>query len=195
MDFDKTLSRDSYGTKIEYGILYGSEKILFVKSGNGGTYCGRDGKYLRFAEFVRNTYGCSVICASNPLESRISYGDDMSVICEYIASRKFTEPELYLLGNSDGCFKVIDISSTVQAAKTVIINMPLMINFYKTKEKIKSLPSKDIIFVYGEHDPSQIYLDYLKTLPFGEFVILQNTAHKIAFDEKQSQIIAELLFK
>ena len=194
MEFDKILSREINGETIEYGILEGNEKLLFIKSGKGGSYRGYNDKYLRFAAFSRGMNGCSVICSSNPMECKSSYAEDISVICEYIAQKGFTEAELYLMGNSDGCFKVLEIAANVNAAKTVIINMPLMINFYRTKEKIKSLPCKDIAFVYGDKDPSNIYLDYLRSLPFGKFVTLENTAHNISLDEKETAIMAELLF-
>lgn len=195
MDFDILIEKNIRECNIEYGVIKGNEKIVFIKSGNGGSYRGYNDKYLLFAEYLHSLNGCSVICASNPIESRSSYDEDLSVICEYILKEGFTEAELYLFGNSDGCFRVLELAEHLRVCKTVIVNMPLMINFYRTKEKLKRMEDAGIVFVYGEHDPSYEYLGYIKTLDFCKFVTLENTSHRITITDELKKLFAELIFE
>jgi hypothetical protein len=195
MEFDVITEKRNGDIEIGYGILRGNENIVFIKSGNGGSYEGYNGKYLRFAHYLREKYGCSVICASNPVESKNSLREDIEVICEYTAERGFSRAELRLFGNSDGCFRALDISEKIPALKVLLVNMPLMINFYKTKERLKKLSACDISFAYGENDPSQPYLPYLQNLESVHFLSLPGISHRIELNDTQKELFAKILFE
>lgn len=188
MDFDNIISREADGVEIEYGVLVGGEDTVFIKAGWGGTYCGEDDKYLRFAAFLREKYGVSVICASNPEESRSSVDADVSVISELARGR------VYLWGTSNGAFKCIDIEEKVSFCKTVLVNMPLMVNFYRTKERLKKLPSERIAFAFGEYDASMKFTPFLFSLGC-ELVTLSGAEHTLDMTDGECAAFGKLLFE
>jgi hypothetical protein len=187
MDFDFILEREAAGEKIEYGVLRGGENTVFIKAGRGGTYRGENDKYLRFALFLREKYGASVVCSSNPEACRGSWDADVSVLREFGG-------ELYLWGTSDGGFKCIDVAEKLCFCKAVLTNMPLMINFYKTKERLKKIPSGRIAFVYGEQDPSFKYIPFLFSLGC-KLVTLAGAGHCLDITEEERELFGKLLFE
>lgn len=79
MDYDNVISKAVDDATIEYGLLYGNEKIVFIKVGADGNIRGYKDKYLKMARRVHNRLGATVICASNPwIEGHIDA--DKSVI-------------------------------------------------------------------------------------------------------------------
>ena len=54
------------GEKIEYEVIFGNEKMVFIKAGAGGSARGYENKYLRMARRIHERIGATVICASNP---------------------------------------------------------------------------------------------------------------------------------
>jgi len=187
MDFDLVLERDSAGVKIEYGVLRGGGDAVFIKAGRGGTYRGENDKYLRFAEYLRGKYGVSVVCAANPEQSRSSIAADASVLAGFGG-------RLYLWGTSDGAFKCIDIAEKAVFQKAVLVNMPLMINFYKNKERLKKLPPERIAFAYGEHDASMKFTPFLFSLGC-ELEVIAGAGHMLDITEKERELFGKLLFE
>ena len=53
-------------TEVEYEIFFGSEKIVFIKTGAGGSVRGRNNKYMQMAQKIYERTGATVICSSNP---------------------------------------------------------------------------------------------------------------------------------
>ena len=192
MDFDFLTEREACGTAVTYGVLRGGENIIFVKAGRGGNYRGYKDKYVRFAEYLRDNFGTSVICASNPDECRSSFEADASVILEY--ARGFDAPKLYLWGTSDGGFKCIDLAEKLEFERLLIVNMPLMINFYKTKEKLRTFEAARIAFFYGDRDPSFKYTPFLYSLHGAKLVELENTGHNVDMSENEMKMFAKYLF-
>ena len=188
MDFDVVISREAEGVKIEYGALLGGADTVFVKAGRGGTYRGENDKYLRFAAFLRKKYGVSVVCAANPEECRSSREADISALSE------LARGHIYLWGTSDGAFKCIDIAEAVDFSKAVLVNMPLMINFYRNKERLKKLPSGRIAFAFGEHDASMKFTPFLASLGC-ELVALSGAGHTLDITEEERELFGKLLFE
>ena len=192
MEFDSVAEREACGLKIEYGILRGGEDIVLVKAGRGGTYLGEGDKYLRFAAHLREAYGASVVCASNPDGCKASADEDISVLNE--CARSFGAPRFYLFGTSDGAFKCMDIAEKLCFRKAVLANMPLMINFYKTKERMKKLGGAGFAFVYGEQDPSFKFIPFIRSLEGSRTELLAGTGHMIAYTEEECELFENLLF-
>jgi hypothetical protein len=188
MDFDTVISREADGVKIEYGALFGGDCTVFIKAGRGGTYRGEGDKYLRFAAFLREKYGVSVVCASNPEDSRNSREADISVLSE------LARGEVYLWGTSDGAFKCIDIAERLNFRNAVLVNMPLMINFYKNKERLKKLPSERIAFAFGEHDASMKFTPFLFSLGC-ELVTISGAGHTLDITEEERELFGKLIFE
>ena len=55
--FDKKIYKNSNNVKIEYGIKYGNENVLFIKIGLNGSINGYNDKYLKMIEYINNKYG------------------------------------------------------------------------------------------------------------------------------------------
>lgn len=190
MDFDILTEREACGKKIEYGILRGEGDTVFVKAGRGGTHRGENDKYLRFAAYLREKYGVSVICADNPDECRNSCAGDIDVL------HKYARGKCYLWGTSDGAFKCIDIAVVLgDFEKAVLVNMPLMINFYRTKERLRALGGARFAFVYGERDPSFKYLPFMRSPEGCEIATLAGAGHVLSCTAEECELFARLLFK
>ena len=157
--FDYTLKQD----EVDFGFIEGDKKIVFIKVGLGGDFLGYEDRYLKMALRIREMYGCSVIIASNPHDGRSRAEIDKQVIEEYIAERGIVFPELFFFGHSNGGIKGLELTDAgVTFRRMVLINMPLMINFHKTKRFIAQMPETKIAAVYGERDPSFPYLPFLR---------------------------------
>ena len=49
---------------INIGYIDGSNKVLFIKTGQGGSIYGYENKYLDLAIWAKEQYGCSVFVSS-----------------------------------------------------------------------------------------------------------------------------------
>ena len=162
--FDKICSVTSAdGLCVEYGIIEGNSHVVFIKSGAGGNYLGSQEKYLKMARLLNEKYGCTVICASNP--DRDSFTKcDLRLLSEYIETNIMDEPSLYFIGASNGAYQgLVTASKHFRFIKMILINMPLMINYHKSKAALDSLTDTEVLFVYGDLDPSFKYVPFLQT--------------------------------
>ena len=182
MGFDKTFTQiSSDGKSNDYGIIYGSETVFFVKCGRGGSFRGRDDKYAKMAIRLHRARGCTVICASNPLDCETSYDLDKAVIEAYVAEKGTPDFELYLIGNSNGAYQNLFLANRLaQVKKILCINMPLMQNFHKSTKEVQALGTVEKIFVYGTKDPSYTYVPFLerRNYPLLRVIRLQDVGHQ-----------------
>lgn len=159
LKFDRVLQTE--GT--HYGILTGNTRIVFIKTGLGGNEFGREDKYLKMACRLRKRYGCSVIVASNPDDRQDHVARDIQAIEQYAEQAGMDTQQVLFFGNSNGCIKGLAMANAgMHFEKMVLVNMPLMINFHKTKRYLSDLSQTEIIAVYGERDPSYSYLPFLE---------------------------------
>ncbi len=159
MNYDHTFTQDD----IDYGVVRGNHKIVFVKAGLGGDHVGDEGKYLIMARRLRETYGCSVIVSANPYDGRAHIRQNKDVIEQYMAEEQIDSPELFFFGHSNGGVKGLQLACAgVAFRRMILVNMPLMINFHKTKRYISEIPQTGILAVYGEKDPSYPYMPLLE---------------------------------
>ena len=159
MSFDYTLQVD----RIDYGFIKGNSKIVFIKTGLGGSCFGYGNKYLKMARQIKDNYDCSVIVASNPNDNKNHIDADRKIIEQYISDNNIQSVELFFFGHSNGCIKGLELAdSGLKFIKMILVNMPLMINFHKTKRYISKIPDTDIVAVYGELDPSYSYIPFLQ---------------------------------
>ncbi|MBQ5792441.1 MAG: hypothetical protein IIW17_00310 [Clostridia bacterium] len=158
MQYDGTLQLGG----IDYAFVYGDHRIVFVKVGLGGDCFGEEDKYLFMARMLQNTYGCSVIVAANPCDGKSHVDADGHAIARFIAENGVCDPQLYLFGNSGGCVKGLALATRTTFVRAVLVNMPLMIDFHKTKRYIAALSQTEILAVYGARDPSAPYVPFLE---------------------------------
>ena len=161
LKFNKKFSKTVDGEKIEYRILWGNEKIVFIKSGVPDDI-EEDGdeekheyvdKYLIMAHRVHELIGATVICASNcDLCGKTQLKIDKYLIKKVITDRGLKNYELYFVGTSDGGEHSLKLSQQFpEAVKFLGLNSSwsVMGDFLKL---IKSLPQVKKIFVYGADD-------------------------------------------
>lgn len=55
--------------------------------------------------------------------------------------------------------------------RMLLINTPLMYNFYKTKEGIMNFNGESLVMVYGEFDQSYMYTELLNRLESDKFKV------------------------
>ena len=160
-DFDKIVEYGFDENAVRYGIVYGGNRIVFIKAGLGGGIPGYEGKYLRIADRLNEKYGCTVICASNPQEIKDQSVIDKFAVDELVKEISQDSPEFYFFGHSNGGIKGLELTrSGVNFKRMMLVNMPLMINMFKTKDMISEIPDTRVTLVYGSLDPSVPYIPF-----------------------------------
>ena len=162
-EFSEVFSREFYGKKIQYGIIKGSNKILFIKPGQDGSLTGYKDKYYNLAKYINNKYGYTVICSNNPYEAPYNPIEDaIVVIKEYALKMNFEEYEVYYFGNSRGGELGARYGYLYPVIKRMLlINPPLFINFHKMKRGLLKFNNERVVFIYGALDPSYKYVGLL----------------------------------
>ena len=146
--------------QVNIGYMPGSSKVLFIKTGQGGSIYGYENKYLDLAIEINKTYGWSVFVSATSSDSREVYEHDMLLLEQYLG---MSEYEIFYLGFSKG--GLIGIwygAENLKIKKIVLVNAPLMINFHgKTLPGIKKLDKEKLTMVYGSLDPSFKYIPFI----------------------------------
>ena len=159
--FDKIIDYGFDENTVRYGIKYGDDRVVFIKAGLGGGIPGYEGKYLKIAARLNEKYGCTVICASNPQQISDQTVIDKFAIDELSREMEIGSPELYFFGHSNGGIKGLELTRIgLSFKKMMLVNMPLMINMFKTKAMISSIPNTSVSLIYGELDPSIPYIPF-----------------------------------
>jgi hypothetical protein len=153
MNYEKILRKSVGFEKIEYGILFGDEKIVFIKVGAGGNIQGYQDKYLKMAHRVHERIGATVVCASNPYISESAHiKADTTLINKVITERGFDNYEMYFVGTSDGGYHSLLLSQQFsQTSKYLGINSSHK-GIEDFAERIQSLPHVMKYLVYGRKD-------------------------------------------
>ena len=181
---------------IDYGIIEGNNLIIFIKSGQNGSLYGYQNKYIRMAKRLNKKYGCSVICSSNPFDGENPLDDAMKVIEDY--AKRFDDYKIYYLGYSNGALIGAWFGTKYPKIKRmVLVNPPLMFNYYKTKEGTLSFKGESINYVFGEYDQSIGYVGLLKSLENDKikvFIEKGQDHHFSKSDEEFQRIPEKYLF-
>ena len=147
---------------IEYGIVRGGTEVVLVKTGLGTDRILPDSKYAVMARRLHEGDGCSVIVATNPHDGVSHAENDRAMLERYVSEQGIEDPTVFFFGNSNGCIKGLELAACgVTFWRMVLVNMPLMINFHRTKEYIARIPQTSILAVFGERDPSISYVPFL----------------------------------
>lgn len=165
MKFDIELSKNfEENIIINYGIIKGNNKILFIKAGQDGSMYGYENKYLRMSKRINEKYGYTVIASSNPFDGRNPLDNAMEVIEEYCKD-KFDDYDIYYMGHSNGGLIGAWFGNNYEKIrKMLLINAPLMYNWHKTKDGIKKFNGELVSLIYGEFDQSIKYTELLLPL-------------------------------
>ena len=138
------------GEKVEYEIIFGNEKIVFIKSGAGGSLRGYKEKYLKMARRVHERIGATVICASNPDAPHEEL--DEAKIRWVIDEMGLSNFEIYFIGASDGAYHNLSIAKRFpETVKWLGINTSY-INVSNLEERLVALSAISKTMVYGAED-------------------------------------------
>ena len=162
------------GEEVEYEIIFGNEKIVFIKAGAGGSVRGYDNKYLKMARRIHERIGATVICASNPDVPHEEL-DEQEI--RWVASeRGFETFNLFLWGTSDGAYQNLSLVKRFpETVKWIGVNSSF-ITFADFEAKLQELTGVKKILVYGTEDDEY-------DVVFPALMIKKNENQKILFIE------------
>ena len=165
LSYDKVISKTVAGEKIQYGILNGNEKIVFIKVGSDGSIKGYQDKYLKMAHRAHARLGATVICASNPdVDYDAQVVADKAMISRVAADCGVSDYEVYFVGTSDGGYQNILLCQQVpQARKLLGINASLN-TVEDLVAQLQKLPHVEKILVYGTGDDDFSCVPMLQTI-------------------------------
>ena len=129
------------------------------------------------ASHIHQKYGITTIVSSNPFNGENPLDIDIGVINE-LANNQVSE--IYYMGHSNGA--VIGACWGGQyplIKRMLLINPPIMMNWHKTKQGLKSFQGERATFIFGEHDPSAKYAGLIELLKQGNLhlVMFPNADH------------------
>jgi hypothetical protein len=153
LSYEKVTFKTVASEKIYYGIIYGNEKIVFIKVGADGSIRGYQDKYLKMAHRVHKSLGATVICASNPeVEYDVQAVADKAMISKVAADCGYDDFEVYFVGTSDGGYQNLLLAKEIpQTVKILGIN-PSLSSVQDFVEKVQALSHVQKIMVYGSKD-------------------------------------------
>ena len=148
MEFDKIIHKTLDEESVDYGFIFGNNKIVFIKAGAGGGIPGYQDKYLRMANKVHERLGATVICSSNYEKSLPTDKKAIEWCARYL---KLEDVELYFVGASDGADQCIILSRNAPTKKLICIN-PSFVPGHDPSDRLIIRSKVDKIFVYGTKD-------------------------------------------
>lgn len=171
MDYSKVITEG----KIKLGYVFGSDTVLFIKTGQGGTIYGYDGKYVDLAAKVKERYGYSVFVSETNEDDAKTFEREMQLVKSNYDNNSC---HIYYLGFSKGgligCWYGANDEAII---RLVSVNAPLMVNYYsKTLPGIKRLSDK-LTLVYGTRDPSYKYLPFAEK--YADVHVIEGADHNL----------------
>lgn len=163
LDFDKYIICNMEDCRLEYGITFGSncKKLLFIKAGQDGSARGYRNKYLKLAHEIREEYGMSVVCSSNP-DTEINQMDHAMQIFSK-EGLLAADTQVYFAGFSKGAsIGRLQGANYPQITRYLLVNLPIIINTLKICRVAKSFSGEKMSFVFGSDVPSANSLGLLR---------------------------------
>ena len=148
MKFDKITHKILDEEAVDYGFIFGNNKIVFIKAGAGGGIPGYQDKYLKMAHRVHERLGATVICASNYEKCLDMDKRAIEWCARYL---KLTDAELYFVGVSDGADQCISLARNAPTKKLLCIN-PSFVPGHDPSDRLIIRSKIEKIFVYGTKD-------------------------------------------
>jgi alpha/beta superfamily hydrolase len=153
LNYNKCISKTVTGEKINYGIVYGNEKIVFIKTGADGNIRGYQDKYPKMAHRVHQRLGATVICASNPdAEYAAQEVADKAMIAKVAADCGFADYEIYFVGTSDGGYQNLRLAQQMPQARKILGINTSLIDADDLAAHLKKLSCVEKVLVYGTED-------------------------------------------
>jgi hypothetical protein len=158
------------------GHIPGSDNVLFIKTGQGGSIYGYNNRYLELCNEINERYGFSVFVSATIIDTRESFLRDIRIVEEALGRGDF---EIYYLGVSKGGLVGIWYGcDEPRIVRMVSVNAPLMINYHgKTLPGIKRLGRDRLTMIYGSLDPSYKYIPFAEK--HAKIQLLEGEGHNI----------------
>lgn len=182
MTFDKEIGE-------RFGIIYGDSKLIFIKTGRGGSIYGYNNKYLKLSKHIRDCLGYSVVISANPENSECDLHGELQEIKDYVPSYD----ETFYIGISNGAIVGAQQGYIIDdVKKMLLVNGPLIINPHKTIMGLEKFCGNTCL-VYGDNDPSYPYLKILQLqkLPNVEVKVVVGADHN--FSNKEEQLESSII--
>ena len=148
MQFDKIIHKTLDEESVDYGFIFGNNKIVFIKAGADRSARGSQDKYLRMAQRIHERLGATVICASNYVKCLDMDRRAIKWCARYL---ELKDAELYFVGESDGADQCITLSRTASTKKLLCIN-PSFVPEHDPSDRLIIRSKVEKIFVYGTKD-------------------------------------------
>ena len=166
MKFNEIIELPLADEIMQYGIVYGSNTIVFIKAGANGSMHGYENKYLRIAKSINQKYGYTVICSSNPdCNKENPLNQAIELITNYVENNNFDDYEIFYMGHSDGASLGARYGHLYPKIKRMLlVNSPLFFNWHLIKNGMKQFTGEKAVFVYGDLDPSYKYAEMINLI-------------------------------
>lgn len=184
-DFTKIITADN----MTIGYIPGSAKVLFIKTGQGGSIYGYENKYLDIAIEINKKYGFSIFVSATTIDTKASFQRDIQMVEDNLETSNF---EIYYIGVSKGgLIGIWHGCDEPRIVSMVSINAPLMINYHgKTLPGVKKLGREKLTMVYGSLDPSYKYIPFVEK--HANVQIIEAADHNLSgFTTRLHQIIED----
>ena len=195
MNYDKIFRKRIDGTEIRYGVVFGNEKIVFIKTGVDGRIGGSNNKYLKMAQRLHERLGATVICSSNPSTDSGHFASDKAFIKKVVAETGLSSYTLSFFGTSDGAYLNLLLAKAFpETVKLVCVNTSTP-NYDRLKENLIKLSHVSKIFVYGDKDVEYHFLPRLEKENFENFelITVSGADHKFTGMVEEYILLSDLL--
>lgn len=146
------------------GIIPGNDNCVFIKTGKGGGIYGYEEKYIEISMRINENFGYTVCVSANPVGKECVLSDEIAELNRLILGIK----EILYVGFSNGAMVGAQQAYQIETiTRMLLINGPLMFNWHKTKSGVEKFKGNEVVFVYGENDPSFKYFDLLGLIKSG----------------------------
>ncbi|MBR4873329.1 MAG: hypothetical protein IKV00_05800 [Clostridia bacterium] len=194
MGFDKMITARVDGCELEYGIVFGNEKIVFVKCGVDGSIRGESEEYLQMAHRLHGRLGATVICASNPCECETGSADK-AAISWVVKKLKLSDYKVYLFGVGDGSYQNLKLAGQIPQTVKILGANTSSNTVDRLKERLCGLSHIDKIFVYGTKDTEYKRIPSLRRANIDRLEIrtIEGATHKFSGMLDQYVALTDLL--
>ena len=177
LEFDQIINTTVGGNPVEMGCVRGSDTVLFIKTGQGGSIFGYENKYLHLAHAIRQKYGYSVFVSATVNDSREVFEGEMQIVDAFFGGAPY---QMYYMGVSKGgligCWYGADYA---QIKRMMTVNAPLMINFHnRTLPSIKRFEEGCLTMIYGSLDASYRYVPFVEK--HARVKVIENADHNMS---------------
>lgn len=165
MNYDKIIAKHIDDEETNYGILFGNENIVFIKTGAEGDIYGYKDKYPKMAHRIHERIGATVICASNPDTESSHLDSDRAMISKIASELNLSGYKVYFVGTSDGGYHILSLAKCIpQTVRLLCINSSF-IDVKTFNDKLIELSDIKKTFIYGSKDEDYaLIVPHLKKL-------------------------------